>query len=399
VKKVRLVSQILTAGEEDRAMSATHPIKILHIISRMNVGGPAILVADLMHSIDSNVFDQLLATGYCNYDEKEYLDVMKGDIRTIRISGLGRSVSVLKDLKAFTLLVREIKSFNPDVIHTHTAKAGVLGRLAGLMTNPWAKRVHTYHGHLLNGYFGSCKTRVVIVIEKILGRISHGLISVGTNVMEDLLTAGIGTRDKFHVIFPGLQTLDVMPKVKAQSELGLDPEKLYVVFVGRLTQIKRPDRLVEVAAELKKSYSNVQLLVTGGGELFELTKNNAESQELPITFYGWRNDIGRILCASDIAILCSDNEGIPLSLIQASQAGLPIVATDVGSVRDIVKHQEGGLLVGCSSGELVSGLKVLIEDPVLRAKYGAAGKARASEFFSSHSMVSAHENLYAKILK
>jgi glycosyltransferase involved in cell wall biosynthesis len=374
-------------------------LRVMHVIARMNVGGPAVLVADLMRSVDSGKFEQVLVTGYCDENESDYLDEVATDIQAVRIVGLGRSVSVIKDLLAFAGLIREIKRFNPDVIHTHTAKAGVLGRIAGLIAKPSAKRVHTYHGHLLHGYFGAGKTRVVVVIEKILSWISHGLISIGTNVMNDLLKVGIGKADKFYVIFPGLQDLDVMPKAQARKELGLDPEKLYVVFVGRLTQIKRPDRLVEIAAELKKHYPHVHLLMVGAGELFDVTANAAESQELPMTFYGWRNDIARILCASDIAILSSDNEGIPLTLIQAAQAGLPIVSTDVGSVSDIVKHQEGGLLVGCSSTELANGLKVLIEDADLRAHYGAAGKARATQFFSSNSMVQAHENLYRDLLK
>jgi glycosyltransferase involved in cell wall biosynthesis len=380
-------------------MENQRSLRVMHVIARMNVGGPAVLVADLMRSVDSGKFEQVLVTGYCDENESDYLDEVATDIAAIRIVGLGRSVSVIKDLLAFTGLIREIKRFDPDVIHTHTAKAGVLGRIAGLIARPSAKRVHTYHGHLLHGYFGAGKTRVVVVIEKILSWISHGLISIGTNVMNDLLKVGIGKAGKFHVIFPGLQDLEVVPKAQAQKDLGLDPQKLYVVFVGRLTQIKRPDRLVEIAAELKKHYPHVHLLVAGAGELFDTTKNAAESQELPMTFYGWRNDIARILCASDIAILCSDNEGIPLTLIQAAQAGLPIVSTDVGSVSDIVKHQEGGLLVGCSSTELANGLKVLIEDADLRARYGAAGKARATQFFSSKSMVQAHENLYRDLLK
>jgi glycosyltransferase involved in cell wall biosynthesis len=371
----------------------------MHVIARMNVGGPAVLVADLMRSIDPHKFEQVLVTGYCDTNESDYLDEVAADIKAVRIVGLGRSVSVIKDLLAFTGLIREIKRFDPDVIHTHTAKAGVLGRIAGLIAKPSAKRVHTYHGHLLHGYFGAGKTRVVVVIEKFLSWISHGLISIGTNVMNDLLKVGIGRTGKFHVIFPGLQDLDVMPKDQAQSELGLDPDKLYVVFVGRLTQIKRPDRLVEIAAELKKDHPHVHMLVAGAGELFDATKNAAKSQGLPMTFYGWRNDVARILCASDIAVLCSDNEGIPLTLIQAAQAGLPIVSTDVGSVSDIVKHQESGLLVGSSSTELANGLKVLIKDADLRARYGAAGKARASQFFSSKSMVQAHENLYRDLLK
>ena len=365
----------------------------------MNIGGPAVLVADLMRNVDAHKFEQILVTGYCGEDESDYLDEIATDIEAVRIVGLGRSVSVLKDLLAFTGLIRQIKRFDPDVIHTHTTKAGVLGRIAALIAKPSAQRVHTYHGHLLHGYFGASKTRLVITIEKILSWISHSLISIGANVMEDLLQAGIGSESKFHVIFPGLQDLDIMPIVQARTELGLDSKKLYLVFVGRLTQIKRPDRLVAIAAALKKDYPNVHLLVVGAGELFNTTKSAAESQNLPMTFYGWRNDIARILCASNIAVLCSDNEGIPLTLIQAAQAGLPIVSTDVGSVGDIVKRGINGNLVGCSSNELVDALRVLIEDADLRARFGAAGKARAVEFFSSKSMVAAHEKLYTNLLK
>jgi len=372
--------------------------RVMHVIARMNVGGPAVLVADLMRNVDSSMFEMALVTGYCDENESDYLDEVAKDIKAVRIVGLGRSVSFIKDLLAFTGLIREIKRFDPDIIHTHTAKAGVLGRITGLIAKPSARRVHTYHGHLLNGYFGKVKTHAVIVIEKILGCISHGLISIGTNVVNDLLEVGISTQGKFHVIFPGLQELDVISKAQAQTELGLDPETLYVVFVGRLTQIKRPDRLVEIAAELKKDCPNVRLLVVGAGELLDATKNTAELQKLPMTFYGWRNDIARILCASDVAVLCSDNEGIPLTLIQAAQAGLPIVSTDVGSVSDIVKHGINGTLVRCSSVELAQGLKALIQDQSLRDSYGVAGKKRANEHFSSRSMVVAHEQLYRHLL-
>lgn len=383
---------------KDKDMETGRSLRVLHVIARMNVGGPAVLLADLMHNVDTDKFKQVLVTGYCDENESDYLEEVAQDIKAVRIVGLGRSVSVIKDLLAFTGLIREIKRFDPDVIHSHTAKAGVLGRIAGLIAKPSAKRVHTYHGHLLHGYFGAGKTRVVVVIERILSWISHSLISIGTNVMKDLIKVRIGSEAKFHVIFPGLQDLEAIPKTQARTELGLDSEKLYLVFVGRLTQIKRPDRLVEIAAELKKDYPNVHLLVVGAGELFDSTKGAAESQDLPMTFFGWRNDIARILCASDIAVLCSDNEGIPLTLIQAAQAGLPIVSTDVGSVGDIVKHGINGNLVGCSSKELADALRVLIEDADLRARFGAAGKARAVEFFSSKNMVAAHEKLYTDLL-
>ena len=379
-------------------MTKGSQIRVMHVIARMNVGGPAVLVANLIRSVDPRTLEQVLVTGYCDDNEIDYLDEVAKDIKPVRILGLGRSVSVLRDLLAFTGLIREIRKFEPDVIHTHTAKAGVLGRLAGLIARPCARRVHTYHGHLLHGYFSKPKTRLVIIIEVLLSWISHGLVSIGTNVKLDLIRAGIGNEKKFHVIFPGLQDLAILPKDQARKELGLDFGKIYIAYVGRLTQIKRPDRLIEIAAELKKSHPNVHLLVAGAGELFDATKKEAESGKLPITFYGWRNDIARILSASDIAILCSDNEGIPLTLIQAAQAGLPIVSTDVGSVSDIVKNGTNGTLVGCSSSELVVGLGELIENDALRSRYGDAGKVRAQELFSSRIMVYAHEKLYQHLV-
>ena len=143
----------------------------MQVIARMNVGGPAVLVADLMRNLDHRKFATLLVTGYCDENESDYLVEIAQDLAAVRITGLGRSVSPLKDLGAFFLLINEIRKFKPDVIHTHTAKAGVLGRLAGLVARPQAKRIHTFHGHLLHGYFSWSKTRLVILLEKLLGLI------------------------------------------------------------------------------------------------------------------------------------------------------------------------------------------------------------------------------------
>jgi glycosyltransferase involved in cell wall biosynthesis len=374
------------------------PTKVLHVIARMNIGGPAILVGDLMRNIDETKFEQALVTGYCDLNERDYLDEVATDIRAVRILGFGRSISVFSDLKAFVRLIREIKKFQPEIVHTHTAKAGVLGRLASIVAKPTAKRVHTYHGHLLTGYFDKSKTGLLIVVEKILGSFSHSLIAIGSNVKRDLLEAGIGTESKFHVILPGLQDLSVLPKTRARLELGLDTEKLYLVYVGRITRIKRPDRLIEIAAQLKREFPNVQLLVVGGGDLFDSIQRTAETQELPMTLYGWRNDIERILSAADIALLCSDNEGVPLTLIQSAQAGLPIVSSDVGSVSDIVKDGVTGRLVKPNSAELFRGLKELIENKSLRLSFGAAGKLMAEKKFLSRHMICAHEELYSELL-
>ena len=383
---------------EDVAMESAKPVKVMQVIARMNVGGPAVLVADLMRNLDSQKYSTLLVTGYCDENESDYLDEVAQDLASVRIPGLGRSVSPLKDLGALFLLIKEIRKFKPDFIHTHTAKAGVLGRLAGFIARPQAKRVHTFHGHLLHGYFSTGKTRLVILLERILGVITYRFIAIGNVVKNDLVRAGIAQDSKFEVIYPGLQELDKYPQSEAQCALGLDPSKKYLVFVGRLTTIKRPDRLIDLARFLKDNHPDSWLLIAGAGELLNVLSEQAQKESLPITFFGWRKDIGAILSASDIAVLCSDNEGIPLTLIQASQAGLPIVSTDVGSVSDIVISGSTGLLTEVSSKGLIEGVSALLADPAICERFGKAGQERAREFFSSRAMIEHHQRLYSQSL-
>jgi glycosyltransferase involved in cell wall biosynthesis len=375
-------------------MASAQPIKVMQIIARMNVGGPAVIVADLMRGLDKTKFEQILITGYCDENEADYLDEVATDIKATRIAGLGRSISLQADLKAFIQLINLIKEFKPDVIHTHTAKAGVLGRLASIFAGKGAKRVHTFHGHLLHGYFSPVKTQLVIAIEKELAKATSTLIAIGNKVREDLLAAGIGKSEQFKVFFPGLPAPKNVGKTEARSELPLEQSLIYCTFVGRLTQIKRPDRLLDVAVEMKNRGSYIHFLVAGEGELFESSKNRAIKESLPITFLGWRNDIDNILAASDIAILTSDNEGIPLTLIQAAFAGLPIVSTDVGSISDIVVDQSNGYLTELNASAMADALEKLIRDEKLREIMGASGKARAHELFSLEKALQDHSDLY-----
>jgi glycosyltransferase involved in cell wall biosynthesis len=379
-------------------MKSNQPTKVMQIIARMNVGGPAVLVADLMRNLDSSKFETRLVTGYCDENESDYLDEVATDIKAIRIPGLGRSISIGKDLKAFFLLIKEIRRFKPDVVHTHTAKAGVLGRVATFLARPTAKRIHTFHGHLLHGYFDSRKVKMLVLLEKVLGFVTYKFVAIGNVVKADLVKAGIAKNSKFEVIYPGLQDLVIYPQLEARITLGLDPEKFYLVYVGRLTDIKRPDRLIDLGRSLKLDYPKTHIVIAGAGELLEGLIAQSESESLPITFLGWRNDIGMILSASNIAVLCSDNEGIPLTLIQASQAGLPIVTTNVGSVSDIVLDGFTGLLTEVSASGVIQGVSKLLDDPVLRARLGESGQMRAKKLFSSQAMVERHEVLYSHSL-
>ena len=193
-------------------------------------------------------------------------------------------MSLLADLKAFFGLVSLIRKFKPDVIHTHTAKAGVLGRLASLLAGRGAVRVHTFHGHLLHGYFSGSVTKIVILIEKFFAARTRVLIAIGTKVRDDLVAVGIGRVDKYRVFFPGLAAPKAQARSAAQSALGISTEALYVTFVGRLTQIKRPDRLLDVAKECKSRGITVHFLVAGEGELFESSMMRCQRENLNVTF-------------------------------------------------------------------------------------------------------------------
>ena len=375
-------------------MESNGRIKVLQIIARMNVGGPAVIVADLMRGLDTSRFDQVLITGYRDQNEADYLETVATDVKATRVGGLGRSISPMADLRAFFSLIALIRRERPDVVHTHTAKAGVLGRLATILSGSKALRIHTFHGHLLHGYFAGWKVRLVIAIERFLATKTDVLIAVGNQVKDDLLAADIGEPDQYRIFFPGLPAPAEIDPRDARRSLGLEAETLYCTFVGRLTQIKRPDRLLDVAAACVARNLNLRFLIAGEGELFEISKARAEEENLPVTFLGWRSDIDQIFAASDIAILTSDNEGIPLTLIQAAFAGIPIVATKVGSIADIVVDGETGFLTSPQAGAMTSALSALVTDEELRFELGSVGKAHAQRYFSLEKSLADHSSLY-----
>jgi len=373
-------------------------IRVMRIIARMNVGGPAVQVSGLMRGFDSTRFDQKLVTGYCAADESDYLDTAATDVTATRIGGLGRSISPRADLMAFIQVVKEIRSFRPHIIHTHTAKAGVIGRIASLVSGRRSIRVHTYHGHLLHGYFGKFKTFLVILIEKILGLFTTRLLAVGKKVMEDLLAVGIGRREKFAVMPPGLHLPDLPARDNACTMLGLDPSLRYGSFIGRITKIKRPDRFLDVVAELQRQGSNLHFLVAGAGDLLDYCKERSAKENLPITFLGWREDIETVLAASDLVLLTSDNEGTPLSLIQAGMAHLPIVATNVGSINEIVLDGETGFLTDLSAISLAESVMKLISSESLREKMGSRAHEYTIQRYGVERLVKDHQKLYEELL-
>jgi len=370
----------------------------MRIIARMNVGGPAVQVSGLMRGFNSVDFDHRLYTGYCAADEADYLDTVATEIKATRIEGFGRRVSLGGDVKAFVSLIKEIRSFKPYVIHTHTAKAGFLGRIASIVSLQPSIRVHTFHGHLLNGYFGKFNRRLVIIAEQILAVFTHELLAVGDNVRQDLLAVGVGNLKKFGLMPPGLEIDQLPNKVEAQELYGLSTATLQCAFIGRVTQIKRPDRFLDVVSELVKRAVELEFFMAGDGKLLDTCRERIVREQLPVKVLGWQSNIENVLAAADIVVLTSDNEGTPLSLIQAGMAGLPVVATKVGSVPEVVLDGTTGIITGLDVQEIADALEKLANSRELRDRIGAAAKKFTVTNFGVKRLVLDHEELYKKLL-
>jgi len=374
------------------------PIRVMRIIARMNVGGPAVQVSGLMRNMDSSVFDHRLYTGNCAADEADYLDTVARDIYAVRIEGFGRRVSLGGDLRAFFSLVKEIRSFKPHVIHTHTAKAGFLGRIASILSLHPSIRIHTFHGHLLNGYFGSFKRMLVVLAERILAVFTHQLLAVGDKVRQDLLAVGIGKSEKFGLMPPGLDIGKLQNKKDSQEFYGLSKQTIQCAFIGRVTQIKRPDRFLDVVKEIKKRSLDFEFFVAGDGELLQNCKERIAREDLPVKILGWQSNIEQVLSAADVVVLTSDNEGTPLCLIQAGMAGLPVVTTRVGSVPEVVMDGVTGIITNLDVLEIADALEKLANSEDLRAQMGASAQEFTLANFGVKRLVNDHEVLYKKLI-
>ncbi len=374
------------------------PIRVMRIIARMNVGGPAVQVSGLMRTLNTSQFEHRLYTGYCAVDEADYLETVAIDVSAIRIEGFGRRVSLGGDLKAFLSLIKEIKSFKPHVIHTHTAKAGFLGRIASILSLHPSIRVHTFHGHLLNGYFSSFKRMLVVLAEKILAIFTHQLLAVGDKVRQDLLAVGVGKLEKFGLMPPGLEIEKIPNKKDSQQSYGLSEQTIQCAFIGRVTQIKRPDRFLDVVSETKQRCVPIEFFMAGDGELLETCRKRITHEDLPVKVLGWQSKIERVLSAADVVVLTSDNEGTPLSLIQAGMAGLPVVTTRVGSVPEVVIDGVTGIITNLDVQEIADALEKLANGAELRAQMGASAQEFTLANFGVKRLVNDHEALYKKLI-
>lgn len=362
-------------------------IHIVHVLTRTNVGGPSVMLVDLVEGLDRQQFRQTIIRGPGVASEGDYLAQRSVSADVITLGGLRRSLGVVREVQSLWTLTRTLRRLAPDVVHTHMAKAGVVGRVAAVLARV-PNRIHTFHGHLLHGYFSAPVAKFFVVVERILRRFTTFALVVGESTRRDLLAARIVTQARSSVVYPGVRDITPTPQPQSRVQLGLPTEGQMVGFVGRLTDIKRPDRFLELA----RAIPDAHFALIGNGPL--RAQIHAQAATLPnVTLVDFTSDLGVVFGALDLVVLTSDNEGVPLSLMEAASARVPVVALNVGGVSEIIEHEVTGLLVE-RDVDLVGSVRRLLNDSPLRTRLATQAHAHIERRCSMAAYLHQHAQLY-----
>jgi len=370
--------------------------RVVRVITRLNIGGPAIQAASLVQRLKPFGYQTLLMYGRLAPGEGDMRYLLPSDDTREVVPTMSRSLAPLQDARAFWQIYRTICRVRPDVVHTHTAKAGAVGRLAAIAYNHTvgrrrpARLVHTYHGHVFDGYFGSVSTRIFLAIERWLARRTEVLVAISERVRDDLIeTYRIAHAGQIRVIRLGFDlspfvAIDGSARERARSALGIPGDRTIVTTVGRLTEIKRHSLFLEMAALVANRRPDVAFQIVGDGELrghLEALAGKLGIGER-VTFLGWRTDLATIYGATDVFVLTSRNEGTPVALIEAMASGVVGVSTNVGGVSDVVLGPDIGTLVPFGSPEALANavLELLTSPSRHRAMGEKAREAVRSRF-------------------
>lgn len=394
------------------AHSLREPVRVVRIIARLNVGGPAIQAITLTRRLEPLGYRTTLVRGHEEPEEgdMDYLaDALA--VRPTLVPTLRRSPGT-GDMRALVTLVRIIRRERPHIIHTHAAKAGTLGRLAGLAAGlgpgPRPILIHTFHGHSLTGYFAPRSASIYRRIERSLACRTDSLIAVSGEVRDELVQLGVAEADRFEVVPVGfdLEPFGVGADERSRrrrlfrTQLGIPADNQLVTLIARLVPIKRVDRFLRVAHSLAAQRQGVHFLVVGDGELRRALQASPEATGLNgrLTWAGFRRDIPDVCFASDAVVLTSDNEGTPVSLIEAQAAGTPVVAGRVGGVASVVRDGSGGFVVQPDDERgMANALSRVLDDGTVTER-AQANRDEVVRAFSLDALVEHLDELYRRLL-
>ncbi len=395
------------------ADASTTPISVVRVITRLNIGGPSIQAARLTDRLEPHGFATTLIHGRLGDGEGDMSYLIAPGVRAIYLETLRRPLSPVADVRTLWRLYRELKRARPAIVHTHMAKAGLLGRLATTAYNlsrggaPRASVIHTYHGHVLEGYFSPLMTAFFITLERMLARLTDVIVAISPAIERELRDGfRIGRAAQYRVVPLGFDlsefgAIDDEARAGARRRLEVSPEAEVVSTVGRLTAIKQYRLFLDAVAAATLTRPRLLALVAGDGEL--RADLEAHAQELGIAdrvrFLGWRRDLSTIYGATDVFMLTSRNEGTPVALIEAMAAAVPGVSTDVGGVKDVIDSIEVGARVpdGDAAG-LAAHLVRYLADADLRRRTGQRARAAVLDRYSLDRLVRDITVLYRNLL-
>ncbi len=381
-------------------------IKVLRIITRLNVGGPTIHVVLLNSKLNSKEYETLLLSGKTeNHESDMYYYAEKYGLEPIYIDTMSREIRLIKDFKALVAIIKVIKRFKPDIVHTHTAKAGLVGRLAAiLMRVPLI--IHTFHGNIFKNYFGKFKTHFFIMIERALARYTTKIIAISRQQKDELVNLKICEKEKIEIINLGFDFENVLPNRthinSFRDEYNIPSEMPLVGIIGRLTPIKNHMMFLEICEKILKIHKEIIFVIVGDGELRgniekEILRRKLESN---VILTGNIQDLKKAYADLNVVMLTSNNEGTPVAIIEAMACGKLVLATDVGGVPDLIEYGKDGFFF--PAGDSKSFIDIILDWITNRDKYiplQSNASKKAIRLFNSERLIDETDHLYRKLFK
>ena len=366
----------------------------------MNLGGVAVLLSDLHQSLSAPEFSHTLITGVCAENEIDILNGHAEDSSIIQIKTMGRAPSVLGDISTFFTLRKALKQISPDIVHTHTSKAGVLGRIAAISLRKNISIVHTYHGHHLYGYFSKFIVNVIVLIERLISLKTNLLIADSTQVMVDLKKVKVGSKNIWRVIPPGIRSLNIMSREDARSEINIEENVFIICWIGRFAEIKNPLLALTSYNQLPSKVRNISsMIMIGEGKLMPECKEYSEKNNLNVVFPGWESNIGPYLAAANVLLITSKNEGFGMVIAEAGFFGVPSLSTDVGGVREFIEDGINGILVQATPFDIASNIMTLSSDLKKVTQLGVMARKTTLEKFTVETFVGGHKKVYRELIE